>query len=82
MASASAFSQAVTDRLQARPSPQSRPTSSGGLRTPSNKNTIYDRNLKRGRNAELGRASFAFIFMEMVRYAQNRVKGIQELEDR
>ncbi len=52
------------------------------VRLPSNRKTIYDRNLNRSRNAELGRASFAFLFMEMVSYAQNRVKGIQELEKR
>ena len=57
-------------------------SSSTGLRLPSSKKTIYDRNLNRSRNAELGRASFAFLFMEMVSYAQNRVKGIQELEKR
>jgi trafficking protein particle complex subunit 5 len=49
---------------------------------PSNKKTIYDRNLNRSRNAELGRASFSFLFMEMVRYAQSKVNGIQELETR
>ena len=53
-----------------------------GLRVPSNKKTIYDRNLNRSRNAELSRASFAYLFMEMVRYAQDNVKGIQDLEKR
>jgi len=37
-----------------------------GLRYPSNKKTIYDRNLNRTRNAELSRASFAFLFIEMI----------------
>lgn len=64
------------------PSQNQRPSSSSGLRLPSNRKTIYDRKLNRSRNVELGRASFAFLFMEMVRYAQNRVKGIQELEKR
>ena len=64
------------------PSRQNQNSSSSGLRLPSNRKTIYDRNLNRSRNAELGRASFAFLFMEMVRYAQSRVKGIQELEEK
>lgn len=56
--------------------------SPSGLRLPSNKKTIYDRNLNRSRNAEIGRSTFAFLFMAMVSYAQNRVNGIQELEQR
>ena len=52
------------------------------LRVPTNRKTIYDRNLNRSRNAELGRASFAYLFMEMVTYAQKRVTGIQDLERR
>lgn len=54
----------------------------GGLRTPSNRKTIYDRNLNRTRTAELSRASFAYLFSEMVTYAQKRVTGIQDLEKR
>ncbi|MCJ1259866.1 TRAPP subunit trs31 [Lignoscripta atroalba] len=54
----------------------------GGLRTPSNRKTIYDRNLNRTRTAELSRASFAYLFSEMVSYAQKRVTGIQDLERR
>ncbi|KAL8716085.1 MAG: hypothetical protein Q9225_006234, partial [Loekoesia sp. 1 TL-2023] len=50
------------------------------LRTPSNRKTIYDRNLNRTRTAELSRASFAYLFSEMVSYAQKRVTGIQDLE--
>ncbi|MCJ1461930.1 TRAPP subunit trs31 [Pseudocyphellaria aurata] len=57
-------------------------TSHGGLRTPSNRKTIYDRNLNRTRTAELSRASFAYLFGEMVIYAQRRVTGIQDLEKR
>ncbi|KAL5343120.1 TRAPP I complex [Aspergillus crustosus] len=53
-----------------------------GLRVPSNRKTIYDRHLNRSRNAELSRASFAFLFGEMVTYAQRRVTGIQDLERR
>lgn len=56
--------------------------SSPGLRLPSNRKTIYDRHLNRSRNAETSRASFAFLFGEMVTYAQRRVTGIQDLERR
>jgi hypothetical protein len=52
------------------------------LRYPSTRKTIYDRNLNRSRNAELSRASFAYLFMEMVSYAHRRVKGIQDFEKR
>ncbi|KAL6248423.1 Trafficking protein particle complex subunit 31 [Rhinocladiella similis] len=61
------------------------PTSAGTtstLRYPSTRKTIYDRNLNRSRNAELSRASFAYLFMEMVSYAHRRVKGIQDFEKR
>ncbi|RJE24703.1 Transport protein particle [Aspergillus sclerotialis] len=57
-------------------------SSSPGLRVPSNRKTIYDRHLNRSRTAELSRASFAFLFSEMVTYAQRRVTGIQDLEKR
>ncbi|KAG8530395.1 uncharacterized protein KY384_004897 [Bacidia gigantensis] len=53
-----------------------------GLRVPSNRKTIYDRNINRTRAAELSRASFAYIFAEMVAYAQKKVTGIQDLERR
>ncbi|PGH11250.1 hypothetical protein AJ79_04984 [Helicocarpus griseus UAMH5409] len=58
------------------------PQASTGLRVPSNKKTIYDRNLNRSRNAELSKSSFAYLFSEMVVYAQRRVTGIQDLERR
>ncbi|EEQ32260.1 Trafficking protein particle complex subunit 31 [Microsporum canis] len=59
---------------------QSQPST--GLRVPSNRKTIYDRNLNRTRNAELSKASFGYLFSEMVIYAQRRVTGIQDLERR
>lgn len=55
---------------------------SDGLRVPSNRKTIYDRHLNRSQKADLSRASFAFLFAEMVTYAQRRVTGIQDLEKR
>ncbi|OAX79795.1 hypothetical protein ACJ72_05881 [Emergomyces africanus] len=66
------------ERLRSRSVPQPAP----GLRVPSNKKTIYDRNLNRTRNSELSKASFAYLFSEMVIYAQRRVTGIQDLERR
>lgn len=54
----------------------------GGLRVPSNGKTIYHRSLQRAKAAELSQASFAYLFGEMVTYAQRRVQGIQELEQR
>ncbi|UKZ72735.1 hypothetical protein TrVFT333_000369 [Trichoderma virens FT-333] len=53
-----------------------------GLRVPSNGKTIYHRPINRTKTSELSQASFAFLFSEMVAYAQKRVKGIQELEHR
>lgn len=53
-----------------------------GLRLPSNGKTIYHRPLNRTKTTEISQASFAYLFGEMVTYAQRRVKGIQELEQR
>jgi trafficking protein particle complex subunit 5 len=53
-----------------------------GLRYPSNGKTIYHRPLNRTKTAELSAASFAYLFSEMVVYAQRRVRGIQDLEAR
>ncbi|KAJ5872140.1 uncharacterized protein N7529_004493 [Penicillium soppii] len=70
------------DRPQTQQAQQNTLPQSPGLRVPSNRKTIYDRHLNRSRNAELSRASFAFLFGEMVTYAQRRVTGIQDLEKR
>ena len=53
-----------------------------GLRVPSSGKTIYHRPLNRSKTSEISQASFAYLFGEMVTYAQRRVKGIQELEER
>ena len=55
---------------------------SGGLRYPTNGKTIYHRPLNRSKTSELSQASFAYLFSEMVSYAQRRVTGIQDLEKR
>ncbi|KAF1965664.1 trafficking protein-like protein particle complex subunit 5, partial [Bimuria novae-zelandiae CBS 107.79] len=54
----------------------------GGLRYPSNKKTIYDRNLNRSKNAELSRAAFAYLFIEMINLAQKHAKDVGDLEKR
>ncbi|EFX04766.1 bet3 family protein [Grosmannia clavigera kw1407] len=53
-----------------------------GLRYPTSGKTIYHRPLNRTRTAELSQSSFAYLFSEMVSYAQHRVTGIQDLEKR
>ena len=53
-----------------------------GLRYPTSGKTIYHRTLNRTRTSELSQASFAYLFGEMVSYAQRRVTGIQDLEKR
>ncbi len=53
-----------------------------GLRYPSNGKTIYHRPLNRSRTAELSQASFAYLFSEMVSYAQRKVTVIEDLEKR
>ncbi|KAF8454330.1 NO signaling/Golgi transport ligand-binding domain-containing protein [Terfezia claveryi] len=54
--------------------------SASTLRYSQSRKTIYDRHLNRSKGAELSKASFAFLFGEMVQYAQKRVSGIQDLE--
>ncbi|RDA93037.1 hypothetical protein CP533_0690 [Ophiocordyceps camponoti-saundersi (nom. inval.)] len=62
--------------------PPVKEAATSGLRIPSNGKTIYHRPLNRSRTMELSQASFAYLMLEMVTYAQRRVKGIQELEAR
>jgi len=64
------------------PNPSLAVRTTPGLRYPSSKKTIYDRNINRTRNAELSRAAFAFLFIEMINYAQRQSKGITDLEKR
>ena len=67
--------------------PVSTPTTASSLSGPTSalrysqaRKSIYDRNLNRSKGAELSKSSFAFLFSEMVQYAQKRVSGIQDLE--
>jgi trafficking protein particle complex subunit 5 len=64
------------------PVSQSQRGSAPGLRYPSSGKTIYHRPLNRSRTQELSQAAFAYLFGEMVSYAQKRVTGIQDLEKR
>ena len=58
------------------------PNQGPGLRYPSNKKSIYDRNLNRSKNAELSRAAFAYLFIEMIAYAQRGVSNVGDLEQK
>ncbi|KAJ4984876.1 trafficking protein particle complex subunit 5 [Stagonosporopsis vannaccii] len=58
------------------------PNQGSGLRYPSNKKSIYDRNLNRSKNAELSRAAFAYLFIEMIAYAQRGVTNVGDLEQK
>ena len=58
------------------------PSQGPGLRYPSNRKSIYDRNLNRSKNAELSRAAFAYLFIEMIAYAQKGAKDVGGLEQR
>jgi hypothetical protein len=58
------------------------PNQGSGLRYPSNKKSIYDRNLNRSKNAELSRAAFAYLFIEMIAYAQKGAKDVGDLEQK
>jgi hypothetical protein len=76
-----ASSQQAKPPLAGQPSQTQRGLQSG-LRHPSSGKTIYHRPLNRSRTQELSQASFAYLFGEMVSYAQKRVTGIQDLEKR
>jgi hypothetical protein len=58
------------------------PNQGSGLRYPSNRKSIYDRNLNRSKNAELSRAAFAYLFIEMIAYAQRGVSNVGDLEQK
>lgn len=53
---------------------------SSNLRFASSRKSIYDRHLNRTQRSELSKSSFAFLFAEMIQYAQKQVAGIQDLE--
>lgn len=52
------------------------------LRYPSNRKTIYDRNLQRARTNELSLASFAHLFNTLIAYHQSRSPSVSDLESR
>ena len=52
------------------------------LRYPSNRKTIYDRNVSRTRTNELSLASFAHIFNSLISYHHSRSPSISDLEAR
>ena len=66
-----------TPPLSAQKTPQ---LASSSLRYGSSRKSIYERQLNRTQRSELSKASFSFLFGEMVQYAQKQVSGIQDLE--
>nr|OQO13826.1 hypothetical protein B0A51_18446 [Rachicladosporium sp. CCFEE 5018] len=52
------------------------------LRTPSNRKTIYDRNLNRTKTAETSLASFAYLFNTLISYHHALSPSVAELESR
>ncbi|KAK6526825.1 TRAPP subunit trs31 [Arthrobotrys megalospora] len=55
-------------------------TASTNLRYSLTRKSIYDRHLNRTKTSELSKSAFAFLFGEMVQYAQKKVYGVQDLE--
>ncbi|KAL7072947.1 hypothetical protein ACQ4LE_008010 [Meloidogyne hapla] len=52
-----------------------------GRNTRSNPVSILDKSLSKGRH-EINISTFALLFAEMIRYAQNKVNTVQELQER
>ena len=79
----SQLQQQQQQQQQAQAQQQQQPSAAqSGLRYPTSGKTIYHRPLNRTRTAELSQSAFAYLFSEMVGYAQRRVTGIQDLEKR
>lgn len=58
------------------------PTAYTPLRYPTNRKTIYDRNLNRARTSELSLASFAHLFNTIISYHHARSPSVSDLESR
>lgn len=75
--------------LPARPSkepiftsiPPAKPFQSS-LRYPSNRKTIYDRNLNRTKTTEISLASFAYLFNSLITYHHAKSASVSEIETR
>jgi hypothetical protein len=52
------------------------------LKYPSNRKTIYDRNLNRTKTSEISLASFSYLFNSLISYHQSRSPSVSELETR
>lgn len=63
------------------PLPQPKPHQPS-LRYPSNRKTIYDRNLNRTKSAEAAQASFAFLFNTLISYHHSKSGSVSEIEAR
>ena len=63
------------------PLPQPKPFQPS-LRYPSNRKTIYDRNLNRTKTTEISLASFAYLFNTLITYHQAKSGSVAEIESR
>ena len=63
------------------PLPQPKPFQSS-LRYPSNRKTIYDRNLNRTKTTETSLASFAYLFNTLITYHHAKSDSVSEIESR
>ena len=52
------------------------------LRYPSNRKSIYDKNLNRTRNTEVSLASFAYLFNTLIEYHRTKSTSVTEIETR
>ena len=52
------------------------------LRYPSNRKSIYDRNLNRTKTTEISLASFSYLFNTLINYQHARSGSVQEIETR
>lgn len=52
------------------------------LKYPSNRKTIYDRNLNRTKTSEISLASFSYLFNSLISYHHSRSPSVSELETR
>ena len=52
------------------------------LRYPSNRKTIYDRNLNRTKTTEISLASFSYLFNSLITYHHSKSGSVSEIESR
>lgn len=67
------------DNFKPLPPPKTLPAS---LRLPSNRKSIYDRNLNRTKTTEISLASFAYLFNTLITYHHSKSGSVSEIESR